>query len=140
MSTIKTTTNDTSVEDFINTVDDQTRQHDTLTLIKIYSRLTGEQPKMWGSSIIGFGQYHYKSEHSDQEGDWALVGFSPRKQNLTLYFMTGFGNYTDLLGKLGKHKTSVSCLYIKQLSDIDQKILETLITTEFTTMKETYTQ
>ena len=92
----------------------------------MFTRLTGETPKMWGSSIVGFGQYHYKSERSSQEGDWPLVGFSPRKQNLTLYVI-GQYDLEDLLNNLGKHKTSVGCLYINKLEDVDTSVLEKII-------------
>ncbi len=138
MATLKTLPNDANVEDFINTVPDEVKRNDSFALLKIFSRITGEQPKMWGTSIIGFGQYHYKSERSSQEGDWPLTGFSPRKQNLTLYFMLGFNDYTDLLNSLGKHKTSVGCLYINKLGDVDLKILERLIKKSFTEMKKKY--
>ena len=135
-STIKTTRNNASVEEFINTVPDETKRKDSFTLLEIFSRITGEQPKMWGTSIIGFGKYHYKSEKSRQEGDWMLTGFSPRKQNLTVYIMPGFGNYADLLKTLGKHKISGgSCLYINKLVDVDQKILEKLIKRSYEDMK-----
>ena len=127
MGTIKTTVNDARVEDFINSVSDEKKVRDSFTLLDMFKRLTGEQPKMWGTSIIGFGQYHYKSERSRQEGDWPLVGFSPRKQNLTLYIMPGFGDYEDLLKDLGKHKTSVGCLYINKLEDVDLKVLEKMV-------------
>lgn len=131
MSSIKTLVNDGNVEDFIKTVEDEVKQRDSFVLLAMYTRLTGERPKMWGSSIIGFGKYHYKSERSAQEGDWPLVAFSPRKQNLTLYFTPGFEKYGDLLEKLGKHKTSKGCLYIKRLADIDNIILEKLIKQEY---------
>jgi len=135
-STIKTRVNDDSVEDFLNGVADETKRRDGLTLLGLFKRLTGEQPKMWGSSIIGFGQYHYKSERSRQEGDWMLTGFSPRKAALTLYLMLGHGDYTDLLEKLGKHKTGMGCLYINKLADVDQAVLEELITRSYTVMKK----
>ena len=90
MSTIKTVVNDASVEEFIGKVQDEAKKKDSFTLLKLFSKITGEKPKMWGSSIIGFGKYHYKSERSKQEGDWPLTGFSPRKQSLTLYIMLGF--------------------------------------------------
>ncbi len=127
MSTIKTLKNDGNVEDFINTAASGTKLDDSLKLLEIFTKITGEKPKMWGTSIVGFGQYHYKSERSKQEGDWPLIGFSPRKQNLTLYIMPGFSEHQDLLKKLGKHKTSVACLYIKKLSDVDMAVLEKLI-------------
>jgi hypothetical protein len=112
---IKTKVNDASVEDFINSVASDTKRQDAFTLLKIYTDITGEKAAMWGTSIIGFGQYHYKSERSTQEGYWPLAGFSPRKQNLTLYIMHDLTQYTDLLSKLGKQKTSVSCVYINKL-------------------------
>ena len=89
---------------------------------------------MWGSSIVGFGSYHYKGA-SGREGDWMLTGFSPRKQNLTLYIMGGFNLHTDLLTKLGKYKTSVGCLYIKKLDDVDRKVLKELVAESVRTMK-----
>ncbi|HUP16120.1 MAG TPA: DUF1801 domain-containing protein [Acidimicrobiia bacterium] len=104
-------------------------------MLKLFSKVTGEKPKMWGSSIVGFGSYHYKSERSRQEGDWMLTGFSPRKQNLTLYVLPGFGNYQDLLKDLGKHKTSVGCLYINKLADVDMAVLEKLIKETYAAMK-----
>jgi len=102
MSELKTLPNDASVKDFISNVLDKTRREDSFTLLEMFTRLTGEQPKMWGTSIIGFGMYHYKSERSKQEGDWPLIGFSPRKQNLTLYIMPGFKDLAADLKALGK--------------------------------------
>lgn len=127
MAELKTKPNDASAKDFITSVPDKTRRDDSLVLLDMFTRLTGEQPKMWGTSIVGFGMYHYKSERSSQEGDWPLVGFSPRKQNLTLYVMTGTDILDDLLKDLGKHKTSKACLYINKLADVDQKVLEKII-------------
>jgi hypothetical protein len=95
---------------------------------------------MWGPSMIGFGQYHYKSERSRQEGDWPLAAFSPRKQNLTLYIMPGFNDYSDLLDKLGKHKTSKGCLYINKLSDVDQDILAQLIKRSYDDALKTFVE
>lgn len=138
MGTIKTVANDASVEDFINSVDSEVRKKDGFTLLKLFSKITGEKPKMWGPSIIGYGSYHYKSERSRQEGDWPLVGFSPRKQSLTLYVMPGFGDYASLLRDLGKYKTSVSCLYINKLADVDMAVLEKIIKKSFKQMKEKY--
>jgi hypothetical protein len=92
----------------------------------LMQEVTGELPKMWGDSIVGFGTYHYKGA-SGREGDWMLTGFSPRKQNLTVYIMTGFQDSQVLLGKLGKHSTSVSCLYIKKLADVDKEVLRELV-------------
>lgn len=128
MATIKTLANDASVTDFINAVPDEKKRQDGFTLLEMFTKVTGEQPKMWGSSIIGFGQYHYKSEKSAQEGDWPLTGFSPRKANLTLYIMQEPNSYLKLLAKLGKHKVSGgSCLYINKLADVDSVVLEKLI-------------
>lgn len=137
-STIKTLANDDSVEAFITNVENDVKREDSFKLLAIYERLTGEKAKMWGSSIIGFGQYHYKSERSSQEGDWPLAGFSPRKQNLTLYIMPGFAEYDSLLETLGKHKTSVSCLYINKLADVDISVLEKIIDASFKDAKEKF--
>lgn len=93
---------------------------------------------MWGASIIGFGQYHYKSDRSRQEGDWPLAAFSPRKQYLTLYVMPGAGDYAELLAKLGKHKTSKGCLYIKKLADVDMRTLELIIERSYLDAKQQY--
>ncbi len=135
MSTLKTLVNDSSVEDFLKAVPDETKKNDSLELLKLFKKVTGEKPKMWGSSIVGFGQYHYKSERSTQEGDWMLTGFSPRKQNLTLYIMLGFEDYQDLLKDLGKYKTSVGCLYVNKLADVDMGVLEKLVKKSYLAMK-----
>jgi hypothetical protein len=135
VATLKTTVNDASVEDFINKVEDEVKRQDSRTLLKLFAKVTGEKPRMWGSSIIGFGSYHYKSEKSRQEGEWMLTGFSPRKQNLTLYVIPGFDDYQDLLSELGKHKTSVGCLYINKLADVDLAVLEKLVKRSFAAMK-----
>lgn len=127
MGTIKTLANNASVEDFINTVENEVKREDSFKLLEIYKNATNEKPIMWGTSIIGFGKYHYKSERSRQEGDWPLAAFSPRKQSLTVYVMSHSNDYSDLLNKLGKHKTSKACIYINKLSDIDEKVLMQLI-------------
>ena len=114
MAKLKTQKNNSSVIDFIKSVEDQTKRQDSLELLKIFEECTNEKPAMWGNSIVGFGSYHYKSERSTQEGDWPLTGFSPRKQNLTIYIMPGFDIYQKELENLGKFKTSVSCLYVKR--------------------------
>lgn len=136
MSELKTQVNDASVEDFVQSVPDETRRQDSRVLLKLFSRVTGEQPKMWGSSIIGYGMYHYKSERSSQEGDWPLTAFSPRKQNLTLYVINGYEDYSDLLKKLGKHKTSVGCLYINKLADVDLGVLEEIVKKSYVICKK----
>ncbi len=138
MAEIKTKVNEASVEDFLNNVQDEQKRADSFELLKMYENITGKKAKMWGTSIIGFGQYHYKSERSSQEGDWPLSGFSPRKQNLTLYVMPGFGNLDKLLGKLGKNKTSKGCLYIKRLSDVDKGVLKEIIKESFEESKRKF--
>ena len=140
MTTIKTIVNDASVTEFINAVPDAVKRADSFTLLELFARVTGEQPKMWGSSIIGFGQYHYKSERSAQEGDWPLTAFSPRKQSLSLYIMPGFDDYEVLLADLGKHKTGKGCLYINKLADVDVAVLEKLIAQSFAAMKHAHSQ
>lgn len=137
MAELKTKPNKQSVKAFVDAVEDLQKRKDCRSIIKLMRKLTGEKPKMWGDSIVGFGTYHYKYK-SGHEGDWMLTGFSPRKQNLTIYIMSGFSNYHDLLSNLGKHKTSKSCLYVKRLGDIDTNILSELITRSVKYMKETY--
>lgn len=132
---LKTKLNDASVDDFINTVKDEQTRADCFEIAKIMKQVTKAEPKMWGTSIIGFGTYHYKGA-SGREGDWMLVGFSPRKQNLTLYIMAGFDRYDELLKKLGKFSTGKSCLYIKKLADIDKKVLKELVTESVKVMKQ----
>lgn len=132
---LKTKLNDASVEDFINTVKDEQIRADCFEIARIMKQVTKAEPKMWGTSIVGFGTYHYKGK-SGREGDWMLVGFSPRKQNLTLYIMAGFDRYNDLLKKLGKFTTGKSCLYIKKLADVDKKVLKELVTESVKVMKQ----
>ena len=126
MAELKTQKNKASVTEFLNNVENEKRRKDSKEVLKIMKEITGEQPAMWGPSIIGFGSYHYKYA-SGQEGDWFKVGFSPRKNALTLYIMTGFGRYAELMGKLGKYKTGKSCLYINKLEDVDMDVLRELI-------------
>jgi hypothetical protein len=137
MAEIKTKVSHASVRDFINTIEPEAKRQDAFTLLTLFEKITGEKAKLWGSSIIGFGQYHYTYD-SGQEGDACLTGFSPRKANLTIYIMPGFKQYQDLLEKLGKHKTSVSCLYINKLSDIDIDVLSQLVKKGYIDMKEQY--
>lgn len=126
MTELKTQKNDASVEDFINGVSDEQKRTDSFAILEMMRDITGDEPAMWGTSIIGFGSYTYKYA-SGRENAWFLTGFSPRKQNLSLYITTGFENYETLLAKLGKHKTGKSCLYIKRLSDVDMPTLRELI-------------
>ncbi len=123
---LKTQVNDASVEGFLNAVTDEQKRKDCFEILRLMVEVTKEEPKMWGSSIVGFGSYHYKGA-SGREGDWLLTGFSPRKENLTLYIMGGFDLHQDLLKKLGKHKTSGGCLYIKKLEDVDKEVLKELV-------------
>lgn len=128
MAELKTLKTTASPRAFIAGVADDQKRADATALLKIFADATGMKPAMWGSSIVGYGSYHYKSERSTQEGDWPLTGFSPRAQNLTIYIMPGFKEYGPLLEKLGKHKISGgSCVYIKRLSDIHVPTLTRLI-------------
>jgi hypothetical protein len=126
MAELKTRPTDASVEEFLNKVEDDEKRTDAFKLLEIFKAVTGEEPKMWGDSIVGFGTYVYKYANG-RELEWMECGFSPRKQNLTIYIMTGFDGFGEALGKLGKHKTGKSCLYIKKLEDIDQAVLEKMI-------------
>ena len=126
MAELKTKLTEASVEDFLNTVEDEKKRQDSFKIMELMKEVTGEEPKMWGSSIVGFGSYHFRYA-SGREGDWMATGFSPRKQNLTLYIMDGFEHYDDLLGKLGKHSTGKSCLYVKKTEDIDMDVLRELV-------------
>ena len=126
MAKLKTQKTNASVSAFLKTIADDDRRKDCQTLVRIMKRAVGAEPKMWGSSIVGFGHYHYKYA-SGRENDWFLAGFSPRKQDLTLYIMAGFDRYDALMAKLGKHKTGKSCLYLKRLADVDVAALEDLI-------------
>ena len=139
MAELKTKATTASVNDFLNSIKPEQKKEDGFRLLELMKEATGEKPVIWGSSIIGFGKYHYKSKRSTQEGDWPLIGFSPRKQNLSLYIMSGFDDKEDLLKKLGKHKTSVGCLYINKLSDVDEKVLKSLIKVSYQQMKKTHT-
>jgi nucleoid DNA-binding protein len=123
---LKTKVNDASVTEFLNSVTDEQKRKDCAELLKLMKQVTREAPKMWGASIVGFGSYHYKGK-SGREGDWMLTGFSPRKQNLTVYIISGFDAHAALLKKLGKFTTSMGCLYIKKLADVDKKVLKELV-------------
>ena len=123
---VKTKVTDANVEEFLEKVENPKRKEDSFKVLEIMKDVTKEEPKMWGTSIVGFGSYHYRNK-SGGEADWLATGFSPRKQSLTLYIMDGFDNYSELLGKLGKHKTGKSCLYINKLEDIKIPVLKELI-------------
>ena len=137
MAENKTKQTNASVDKFINSIKEKTTREDCYKIIELMKSVTKEEPKMWGSSIIGFGTYHYKYA-SGREGDMCITGFSPRKQNLTIYLMGGFEKQKAQLEKLGKHKTSKACLYIKSLDDVDQKILKEMIVNSVNYMKKTY--
>ena len=148
MAEVKTKMTNASVKDFLAQIADEQKRKDAMTLLKIHQRATGEKAKMWGTSIVGFGVYHYKSERSSQEADWMLAAFSPRKQNLTVYIMGVYNKdksaqtpeYANLLNKLGKYKLSGgACLYIKKLADVDLKVLEQIIKKSYLGMKKKYT-
>ncbi len=137
MAELKTKKNDQSVENFLSNVSDPSKREDCFEIMRLMQEVTEEEPKMWGDSIVGFGDYHYKYK-SGREGDWFLIGFSPRKRNLTLYIMSGFTRYEEILGKLGKHRTGKSCLYINKLSDINKETLTQLATESVQFVKEYY--
>jgi|SRR5580704_13245053 hypothetical protein len=135
MAELKTKPTAQSVEGFIKNLPEEKLRKDCLTILRLMQKITGMPPKMWGPSIIGFGQYHYKYE-SGHEGDICLTGFSPRKANLSLYVLAGFPGQATLLEQLGKHKAGKGCLYIKKIEDVDTAILETLIKRSFDFMKK----
>ena len=126
MAQLKTKQNDKSVEDFLNEITDEKKRQDSFTILELMEKATGKNPKMWGANIVGFGSYSYKYE-SGREGEWFLAGFAPRKGNLTLYIMSGFSKYAELLAKLGKHKTGNSCLHIKKTEDVNLDVLREMI-------------
>ena len=126
MAELKTKLNDASVNDFLNGIKDEEKRADSFEISQLMQQVTKQEPKMWGTSIVGFGNTHLKYE-SGRELDWFITGFSPRKQSLTLYVLGSFNPHTDLLKKLGKHKTGGGCLYINKLKDVDVKVLKELI-------------
>jgi len=136
MAELKTKENDQSVDAFLATVEDPHKRADCYTLIDIMQATVGDGPRMWGDTIVGFGRYRY-TYATGRTGEWMLVGFSPRKQNLTLYIMAGFDNYDELLGRLGKHTTGKSCLYVKRLSDLDMDALKALVEASVAHMRAT---
>jgi hypothetical protein len=137
MSDLKTKPHNASVSAFLKAVEHETRRRDALTINEMMTRITGEKPKMWGPTIVGFGSYHYKYD-SGREGDWLMTGFSPRKSAMSLYIMPGYGQFDDVMARLGKHKTGKACLYINKLEDVDMAVLEELITKSVAWMREKY--
>lgn len=130
MAELKTKLTKVKVEDFINTIADEVKRKDCFTIVKMMEKITKEKPKMWGTSIIGFCDVHLKYE-SGRELDWFLIGFSPRKQNITLYISSEIHKQTALLKQLGKHKTGKGCLYINKLDDVNSEVLKELIEAGF---------
>ena len=128
LAVVKTTENEASVDDFINSVADEQKRADSAALIKLMHKLTKEQPKMWGASLIGFGNHRYESPTSGRQVDWFKVGFSPRKAAISLYLMGLEGEQrAEMLARLGKHKTDGGCVYVKKLADIDMGVLEEMV-------------
>lgn len=127
MAEIKTKPNAESVADFINSVKEEQKRKDSFVILEMMKKATGEEPKMWGPSLIGLGQVRLKNPATGKEVDWIRIGFSPRKANLSLYLTGGAKRHAAALEKLGKHKTGVGCIYINKLEDIDLKVLEEMI-------------
>jgi Domain of unknown function (DU1801) len=126
MAELKTKKTEASVEEFLNSITDEQRREDCFAIVEMMKKATKAEPKMWGTAIVGFGHYHYKYA-TGRESDWFQIGFSPRKQDLTLYFCDGVERQPELLSQLGKHKIGKSCLYIKRLADLDLKVLTQMI-------------
>lgn len=124
---IKTKQNDASVEKFLNEVTDEEQREDAYKILEMMQRITGDEPKMWGTAIVGYGLRTYRSPATGREMDWMKIGFSPRNGNLSLYVLNGSPKQTEMLAKLGKHKAGKGCLYIKRLSDVDEKVLEKVV-------------
>lgn len=137
MAELKTQRNKASVKTFLDKNTDEATRADCEALIKLMKSVTKAEPEVWGTSIVGFGSYHYKYT-SGQEGDWPISAFSPRKQNLTIYIMAGFERYPELMAKLGKYKTGKSCLYVKRLADVDLRVLKELVSESVKFMKSHY--
>jgi len=137
MAKLKTAPNDLSVTDFLDSIEDKRKRDDSYALLEKMERISGAKAVMWGESIIGCGSYRYQYK-SGREGEWFLTGFSPRKNALTLYLMGGLLQQAELLERLGKHKTGKGCLYIKRLSDVDNSVLEEMITLGIQKLKEAH--
>ena len=137
MSSLKTRQSKASVSTFLNSVKDPQKRADCKKIAKMMRDATGKRARMWGTSIVGYDSYEYQYA-SGHEGSWPIVGFSPRAQNISLYIMPGFSDYAEKLKNLGKYKTGKSCLYIKQLDDVDQTVLKSLITSSVREMRRRY--
>ena len=141
MGTIKTKATAVDIDAFLKSIEPEKKKNDSIALKKIFDSAIKEKPALWNNNMIGYGSFHYKSERSSQEGDWPLTGFSPRKQNISIYIMPGVKNYPELLKKLGKFKiSSGSCLYVNNLDDVDVKVLKKLIAASVKDMKKKYTR
>ena len=127
LAEIKTKQTEASVDDFLSTIKDEAKRKDSLVILKLMKKALKEKPKLWGSSMIGFGKKIYKSPATGREVEWFKIGFSPRKANISLHLVLDIKKYSTELKKLGKHKTGVGCLYINKLADVDIKVLEKLI-------------
>ena len=137
MAELKTQPTNQDVTEFLNNIPDERKREDSFAILQLMREVTQKEPQMWGSSIVGFGQYHYKYA-SGREGDAPVTGFSPRKQNLTVYIMPGFGSYKPILKKLGKYKTSAGCLYMNRLSDVHLPTLKKLVAASVRDMRKKY--
>ena len=137
MAELKTRPNDQSVLDFLDSIEDESKRDDCHEIMNMMEEVSGELPKMWGSSIIGYGTYHYKYA-SGREGDWMRIAFSPRKQNISLYLMTGVERNEEILSRIGKYKNGKSCFYIKRLADVDKDVLKELMIASLEHLNETY--
>ena len=139
MAENKTKPTDASVDDYVASIVDEARRTDCRRLIRMMARVTGEPPRMWGPSIVGFGTYHYRYD-SGREGDFFLTGFSSRKAELSLYVMAGFASFPALMAKLGRHRTGKSCLYVRRLADVDLEVLEELVRRSVKEMRERHAE
>ncbi|HPF44439.1 MAG TPA: DUF1801 domain-containing protein [Syntrophomonadaceae bacterium] len=136
MGEIKTKPTDLDIDNFLMNVEPEKRRKDSIELKKLFDSVVSEKASLWNNNMVGYGTYHYKSDKSKQEGDWPLTAFSPRKQYLAIYIMSGVNNYKDLLEKLGKHRVSSgSCIYVNKLEDIDLDVLKKIISTSVADMK-----
>ncbi len=139
MSQIKTKPGDTDIENFLKSIQPEKKRADSIELKKVFDSVVKEKAVVWNNNMIGYGTFHYKSERSRQEGDWPLTAFSPRKQYLAVYIMSGVSNYKDLLDKLGKFKVSSgSCIYINRIEDINVGVLKEIISASVSDMKKLY--
>ena len=136
MAELKTKVNDADVVGYLNSVADERKRQDCFAVLELMRRTTGEEPRMWGDSIVGFGAYHYVYA-TGNSGDWLLTGFAPRAQHITLYIISGFDQYQELMARLGKYKTGKSCLYVKRLADVDLTVLEELLAASVEHMRRT---